>query len=597
MIDWPIRPGESDPFESCLTWPDKFRNWSLAVQDNLDNVPLASITGALEGYGPLANMRAGIVHVLDEGADGTGVADSYAAFQSAIDALGPDDILDIGNGLTYTLSDTPVVAQSFRMRGSSTIRYQRDKVGLKVAPTWGTVHTISSFAAERFPAGVALTCAKLGCTNWASYTRGDIVLVYSDDNLAVGTGKRGELHMVAGTATGYIYLSGTLADTYTTNPKIRKHPMCVVDIDGPIFTADGDPTAAVSGRQTAALEITGCVDSRVNVSVHDTWARGVMVISCINSEFNVRARNCRDDVTNGAYGYGLTFACATKACKGSVQAINCRHAFTTNVYPVVADGWYGGQRDCLIHDSIAYACSSNAYDTHEGAYNITFANCRAINTREGDATVVGQRKAFSMRGANITLIDCSLDGLGEFLEDVSSSSNYEVPSLTLVIGGYARISDADFALTGSLPNLYVYNPANGSYASNCRAVFRGFWSRGLRVCPGATYETTYENCTFENAPVWRIAASQTMTVRNCNRRWDATGSMEPIRLLAGSTLYLDGFVSEGTHANNSVLRGESGPGTWTVKGSRVSSPTSGVGFKSDDSSGTWAVTDTELAVA
>lgn len=51
-------------------------------------IALPGIAGALEEYGPLANMRAGVVNVLDWGAKGDGTSDDTAAFDAALAHIG-----------------------------------------------------------------------------------------------------------------------------------------------------------------------------------------------------------------------------------------------------------------------------------------------------------------------------------------------------------------------------------------------------------------------------------------------------------------------------------------------------------------------------
>lgn len=55
--------------------------------ENINTVPLGSITGALEGYAPLQNMRAGVVNVRDHGAVGDGSTDDTAAIRAAATAV------------------------------------------------------------------------------------------------------------------------------------------------------------------------------------------------------------------------------------------------------------------------------------------------------------------------------------------------------------------------------------------------------------------------------------------------------------------------------------------------------------------------------
>ena len=66
--------------------------------ENINTVPLASITGALEGYEPLQNIRASVVNVRDHGALGAD-ADYTDEFQEAYDAL-PDPSSGVNGGGT-----------------------------------------------------------------------------------------------------------------------------------------------------------------------------------------------------------------------------------------------------------------------------------------------------------------------------------------------------------------------------------------------------------------------------------------------------------------------------------------------------------------
>lgn len=83
--------------------------------ENINTVPLGSITGALEGYGPLANMRAGELNLLDAGAVGDGVSDDTAAIQAAL-ASGTFSIW-VPPDKDFVISSTVTGASNLVIRG------------------------------------------------------------------------------------------------------------------------------------------------------------------------------------------------------------------------------------------------------------------------------------------------------------------------------------------------------------------------------------------------------------------------------------------------------------------------------------------------
>ena len=566
----------------------------LELQESVDG--FQAQLDALPGEAQLVNMRSGIVYLLDHDPDTSGATDSLEAWNSAIAAMEPGDTLDIGNGNTFNLTDTPVFTQSFRMIGNSTITYPINKTGMRVTPPWATAHAITSQATAVYPPTIGRNCAKLGVTEWADYARGDIVVVSSTDAIPTAdgvVGQKGAAYMVAGVETGYVWLVGMLDDAYTTSATIRKHPMCVVDIDGPTFTADGDITVNTGGRGRAALELNGCANSRVRATFSNCWSRGLFVVSCYGCDFDVVARNLRDDAANGAYGYGIDICCACRVCTVKINATNCRHGVTTNIYTAVSgDGFVGSPRNILFHDSFVDACSSTSFDTHGGTYDITFDNCHAVNNNVGPAGASGSYDAFVVRAANVTIQNCSQTGLGNFLYDWGASTNYGIETVTRVVNCYARTTDAQYAKEADRALL---RSAGTTHAHRIEFINCETYNRDIYDTQGIA-TVTFDGCLLRNADLIRIRDGATMEIRNTRRTWEIAGSMEPILLRAGSTLKLHGYQTEGTHTNTSIVRGVGGPGTWTVQGAFVSSPDTST-FKSDDGTGTWSVTDIARTVS
>jgi parallel beta-helix repeat protein len=86
-------------------------NQANAAFNGAGQITTAAITPALEGYGPLANMRAGVANVLDYGADRSGVNNSTNAFLNAI-ATGKEVYAPYG---TYLLTPDLIKIASKRV--------------------------------------------------------------------------------------------------------------------------------------------------------------------------------------------------------------------------------------------------------------------------------------------------------------------------------------------------------------------------------------------------------------------------------------------------------------------------------------------------
>ena len=515
-----------------------------------------------------------------------GSTSTQADLQAALTA-GDPIWLDADITVTSELTATTDVV----LHGPGTVLYPAASRALKIDGTWGTAHTITAIATVVYPVGEG-SVSRISTANAASYAAGDVVMIYSSDEISAVTGSswagatRAELMSVIATDASYVYLAGILKDTYTTTPMITKHPKLKVDIDGPTFRGNGDITATVTTRADSALWVSGAAYSHIRCHFENGWSRGLWEVSGWTNDIDITADHLRDDAANSAQGYAYSTLGATRHSRVAVAAHRCRCATQSNTSNPNSTAQRGGARDITVHDSIAVSCTAASFGTHPGAYNWTYTNCHVYTPYAVDAPA----EAFGTQGANMTFEDCWLHGPGRFLRDSSSQWNHGVPSITRVKGGGAVETDAEAA---AFPTDAFWRTANTT--GNCQLVVRDFLIQNKSVqFDTSTQLATFINCEFRNTPNIYIHTGGHAKIINCYRIWNKAGSCSPIKLLS-ATLELVNYTVEGAHGGNFLISTDAGT-TPTLRAANINSLTPANVLR-ETLEGTWTVTDAAMAVS
>ena len=178
---------------------------------------------------------------------------------------------------------------------------------------------------------------------------------------------------------------------------------------GTFFYTEGKESIPWSGR---LLNLTGYTQSPKikNVTVTRGYSQGIVVRSTRNAVIeNCYFGNLENNTSQGQYGYGVADnAFGTKV--HNCHFFNTRHGYTTgNVSVRVASGETETDRiigACMVESGIVSDCTATGhlnapFDTHHGAYNITFADCIAY----GGGNTEGEDVGFAIRGIGHVLLN------------------------------------------------------------------------------------------------------------------------------------------------------------------------------------------------
>lgn len=293
--------------------------------------------------------------------------------------------------------------------------------------------------------------------------KGDIIKLISEDKIpgskdADGTtiARMGECLNVVDVQEGYIYTNIPIQHTlYVTNPRVVKYGKSKIIIqNGQLSTIDAD-----NGWSTALCIIEGSAFSEFrDISTLKSWGpvfelRGLYMPYTENLFFKNAETQAGLRV-----GYGIRdYACAYGSFN-TIRASNVRHAYSTNQAFLSDEATdqvfrYGRNQGSSINDGLANSCTDAAWDTHQGAWDITFSNCSAFNGYPGASS---QGSGFHIRGNKIRLNGCKAYGrLGIYIseqypdgtDDIEVNDSYfegNIPLRTNIANGGTRATNVRF---------------------------------------------------------------------------------------------------------------------------------------------------------
>lgn len=389
----------------------------------------------------------------------------------------------------------------------------------------------------------------------------------------------------------YLVFKEVFENTYTTSQKMRKLDTTKsVDIDITLDT-DGDPDALVgSANRQPAIRIIGGYNVRVKARVKGAWTRAIELTACYGGEIDLVADGVPNHAitSEGAFGYGVELRGATTGVRVKAIGRNLRHLITTNPSLVRSTGSssfensdparFGGQRDCIIHDSIALSCFTAGFDSHEGAINMVFDNCIASQPAAGsrfNSTSVG----FQNRSFGTIFRNClAIGGITGFLEN-SIGINRGKPFKTV----YENCRAIDFQRDGFREGLPASPVAGGVWEMvNCHARGNGaaqgvpYSQNGYTVGRSTVSQVRMINCTAERFNTAPIAVSSSSTVLDIIGNFFADYTECPTTATGMSsvndaTINVHGYSLKSTSNSRppSVFETISGNATWNIDPSQL----------------------------
>lgn len=239
------------------------------------------------------------------------------------------------------------------------------------------------------------------------------VKIFSDDQSSgVETGKyRGEFARAQAKDGSYLYLTGRLRETYTTNRKLAVFDEHDVSLSDFTVRCNYEEGVAEDWRY-ALLRLQGHLFPNVNrIKVQDGNAIGLEMRSCLGANVSdVSASRFRNAIaTDQIPGYGIQDGGGQSNGYTNIYAEDCRHGWTTVHYTSVADNplTYGRSRGHTVTNGRALGCSAAAFDFHSDQEGCSFINCTSYHPYAGDTEAgVG----FQVRGTEATLSQCRAFG-------------------------------------------------------------------------------------------------------------------------------------------------------------------------------------------
>lgn len=381
----------------------------VATQDPVSGEPTKSTIAQM--------LAAGATRVSPSafGGVGDGVTDDTAALTAAL-AASSQITLD---GKVWRVTSRVAVAGAISISGPGEIFVDGDceGAGVDMHGSWTVFDVAGAPENVDYVLGLSatsqITRVPMGASELSAIDVPCTVKIFSDDQSSgVETGKyRGEFARAQAKDSSYLYLTGRLRETYTTNRNLAvfdEHAVSLLN-----FTVRGNYEAGVTGDwDYALLRLVGHVSPHIDgLTVRDGNGRGLELKSCIGANIaNVVAKRFRNAIsTDQIPGYGIQDGGGQNNGYVNITAEDCRHGWTTVHYtPVAGDPTtYGRSRGHTVTNGRALGCSAAAFDFHSDQEGCSFINCTSYHPYAGDTEAgVG----FQVRGTEATLSQCRAFG-------------------------------------------------------------------------------------------------------------------------------------------------------------------------------------------
>lgn len=326
------------------------------IQDVIAGFQAAGASDAAIDRKATSAQRAAGLTFMDFGAAGNGSTPDDAAILAALAHSRDNGVKISGGGRTYLLSAPLVHSGAFDIDNATCVAAP----GFPTGAIYALQFVGASFdAAQAITAAIAQGDTTIQCPGHG-YSRGDVVLIQSDDLFETITNSR---------RSYWTRVSSTTADSFTAqhaapfnipanNLRAQRLPSAGKARVGPNVRVIGPGAGS-----TSAISIVRHVEPEIGdgLFIDGHRARGVLFSQCYAPKSGrVTVRNCDLD----GFGTGMGVSGSGHSVIGDVEGHRCRHILS-----------YGASSG-IVANSGVYAsvlgseCLGAAFDTHPGAFDI-----------------------------------------------------------------------------------------------------------------------------------------------------------------------------------------------------------------------------------
>lgn len=502
------------------------------------------------------------IHAKDAGMVLDGVTDDYLMMKKFADA-GVKQI-EFPDGSSCYLATPVSFAAGVKIKGKVTFKHKKDAGALIFAPTPGAAVSVTGITASvNYPAYTSQQSSSLTVSSTAGLVRGGVCLLASTDVYGYGNGvKKAELIRILEIVGSTVYTHGPIQDTYTTSVTLTPLSTESIVLDGPTFEcAENAYAASTPYGYIGSVQLVGCVDPVVNVSVRNGLGPGVSLMSCWSANVHATVKDLRDKSASNALGYGVVAYGATANSTIYVDAQRVRHAYTDGDYGG-ANALYQGVPRRNTVSGVAVNTTAAPWDTHDESHNTFFDGCRAI-FGNGDADATGNLKyGFQVRGKNVRIRRPLVRGM---------SGMFFIFAATWGATNECLIEEPDFEMGTSGADVLFSLSAKTS-ADRCVVKFiAGRMSGGSPTIGNGAPELEMHGTLLEENPTFRLAENNTVTLWGVTRA--SVGNIsEAVVVGPGTRLDIDDHLvrsKTGFIGGGKIIQTGSTAGTATVRLGRV----------------------------
>tara|TARA_R110002096_G_scaffold270681_2_gene464469 strand:- start:141 stop:2255 length:2115 start_codon:yes stop_codon:yes gene_type:complete len=330
-------------------------------------------------------------------------ADNLVALTAAYNACNEGGIVTINQAENFSCNRFDVVdGKEFGIELNGTGKWQlATSRAVSIIQAFTDTRSVSSIVETTHVVnGSTCDVVRLTVSSSTPYAKGDVVRIFSADLDAFdgrSNRRKGEFAEVIDVASGFVYLTCKLEDTYDTSNNTR-----IMRMTKKSFSFKGKFLSSIS-NVSEVLQLEGIYKPNITLDVENHGKIVVNLKAAYMGNFYLSGSGYADN--GGSLGYLANDAAGYHNVYHAPFGKFFRHVITSNATSVVstdnAAEDFGPTRGMTVRDGISIGAQGAPWDDHDGARRSQFINCKSLNPLRSAAAYPC---TFQLRGRDTKIV-------------------------------------------------------------------------------------------------------------------------------------------------------------------------------------------------